>query len=667
TATTLIGFARAQRAAGGIGADSALALLDRAVAAFEAAPSYAGGVSAFVSRARLRKERGDERGALADLEEALTAVDEQRARVGGDEETRAHYMESFSSLFAEMVSWKLEAGDTTGAFDYAERGRARALLDQLAAGKIDLRSSIPDEERPALERREADAQSRLAELQQRITLLRSRGDLPATERSARIGVLDDSLHTAEEAYQQVYADIKNASPLWRDEITSGGRPASLQEIQRSVVPADGMLVSYQIGERQSFVFVVPPRGGHPQAFPLTVSDSAAAVLGIGAGELTIGALRRVLGGDSTDAQAATGGLFQELSRSTRGSRVAGRRQPHDATAQLGALFRVLLPAPAWAQLRSVAEVIVIPDGPLHYLPFEALVVDPAPGAGGVSYWLDAGPAIRYAASATALANITRRPAARAVVGAGRMMLSVSDPIFDPAEVARTIAGTARPAAPDPDPDAAMDTRGTRDSYARGGGSLARLPGTARETELVRSTFGAGASTKLEELSGLAATESNLRASLDGKRFLHLATHGLVDARRGTLFASLAFTPPAGETTDHENDGFWQLHEIYEQHLSGVELAVLSACESNVGQNVEGEGVFALARGFTAAGAQRVVASQWDVDDASTAQLIGEFFRQVLAAESEGRPVRYAVALRDARRAVRRQSQWSDPYFWAAFV
>ena len=78
------------------------------------------------------------------------------------------------------------------------------------------------------------------------------------------------------------------------------------------------------------------------------------------------------------------------------------------------------------------------------------------------------------------------------------------------------------------------------------------------------------------LKGLEASEPRLRAQVEGKRYLHLATHGLVDERRGALFAALALTPPAGEEAEPEDDGFLQLYEIYDLELGEVELAVLSA-------------------------------------------------------------------------------------------
>lgn len=149
--------------------------------------------------------------------------------------------------------------------------------------------------------------------------------------------------------------------------------------------------------------------------------------------------------------------------------------------------------------------------------------------------------------------------------------------------------------------------------------------------------------------------------------IHLATHALVDEQRDALFAAMALTPPGTVNASPENDGFLQLHEVYRLPLSGVDLAVLSACRTNVGADIVGEGVFALSRGFHAAGVQRVVGTQWDVADRSTAILVGNFFRGISTAERRGRPVEYVEALRRARQQLRAQTRWAHPYYWAPFV
>jgi len=110
----------------------------------------------------------------------------------------------------------------------------------------------------------------------------------------------------------------------------------------------------------------------------------------------------------------------------------------------------------------------------------------------------------------------------------------------------------------------------------------------------------------------------------------------------------------------EGDGLLQLYEIYDLKLD-AQLALLSACETARGPRVAGEGAFALSRGFLAAGAERVIASLWRVNDASTADLIGALFR---GASGGGD---WSARLFAAKRAVRARPDTAEPFHWAPFV
>ena len=92
------------------------------------------------------------------------------------------------------------------------------------------------------------------------------------------------------------------------------------------------------------------------------------------------------------------------------------------------------------------------------------------------------------------------------------------------------------------------------------------------------------------------------------------------------------------------------------------MVVLSACQTALGQDVRGEGLIGLTRGFMYAGASRLVASLWDVDDRATAALMESFYRELLV-----RSRRPAEALRNAQLALMRDPRWSHPYYWGAFV
>jgi len=655
-------------------------IVGRAISIFDATTGYPlSRVSAYALRAKLKKQNGDFDAALEDLEEALSSIEELRPQVGGGEETRAGFFEKYANLFDLMVSWQLEAGEIEEAIEYAERGRARVLLDQLALGKVDLRQSIPEDIRVPLEKRETDAKANIAEYQQRITLMRSRKDLSSGERLSNIEKLEKELRKACEDYQQVYEEIKNASPLWRDLITSGGEPVSLRSIRRNLVPAKGLMLLYQIGEEESHLFVIPLRK-KPEAIALKVTDEIAASLKVDAGSLTSRSLQQILYGRYSTTSVS--GLIHSLSRSERGLKREGYDRLRTPAAKLHALFKLLVPDGLWDRLVECSEVIIVPDGALHLLPFEMLIVKRSFAPGGqmvaedteTRYWLDEGPVIRYVPSATTLYNINKRPPVRITPDASQpSVLSLSNPIYDPAEVVQQQSKqTDTPTVDEPPTSEPLTAARTRDSFVRAGGSLAKLPGTAQETEEIQKAFASQeAMGGILPLMELEATEPRLREGVSGKRYVHLATHGLVDEQHRSLFSALALTPPPGEATTTENDGLLQLHEIYELKLKECELAVLSACQTNVGTNVEGEGVFALSRGFLAAGSLRVIGSQWPVADDSTAELIGSFFSEIAAMEKAGKRINYALALRNAKRNIRNQKDsqkdWSAPYYWAPFI
>ena len=110
----------------------------------------------------------------------------------------------------------------------------------------------------------------------------------------------------------------------------------------------------------------------------------------------------------------------------------------------------------------------------------------------------------------------------------------------------------------------------------------------------------------------------------------------------------------------DQDGFLLLNDIYNLDLD-ADLVVLSACRTALGQEIRGEGLIGLTRGFMYAGAARVLASLWSVEDRATAGLMESFYRGMLR-----QGLSPAAALRRAQLEIARQPGRKSPYYWAGF-
>ena len=142
------------------------------------------------------------------------------------------------------------------------------------------------------------------------------------------------------------------------------------------------------------------------------------------------------------------------------------------------------------------------------------------------------------------------------------------------------------------------------------------------------------------------------------KIVHFATHGFLNNEHPELSGIvLTMTNQDGSKAN----GFMPVRDIYKLNLS-ADLVVLSACETALGKDVRGEGLFGLTRGFMASGSRTVVASLWKVDDRSTSVLMAHFYKAML---QDG--LTPAAALRSAKESVRNESGWRAPYFWAGFV
>lgn len=588
------------------------------------------------------------------LGEVFDVVDRARLNTFGEAAQRAQFFAQFAPVFEQLAAWCARDGDGEGLLRVVTRSRSRTLLDQMLAAGLDPRDRLPADTRPALLEREARARRDVSRLRSRAMLLApERADEPEAKK------LLAELETAQKEYADAWREIVNADPMTRALTDPAFAEQALAQVRKEAHKSGGVLLTYMIGRDASYAVLCADPASAPQVFKLGVARAVASDVGeppagdrvaragfrgvavkpVAAQPERPAAPATVEAVALTDAVASrlVGHYLRQIAdpsfNPTRGIALVSRA-PGQGTRPFAAegIGDAVLPAALRDKIRAsgAKRLVLVPDGALHKLPFEALLLS---GTRGPVYALDELPPVCYTPSIGALAVVLGRP--RTTDGPASL-LTVGDPAYPEAAEGATRSG---------------------------GGALPRLPFTATESKKVRQFFPADRVTALEQD---AATEPNVVAALPGKRFVHLAAHGFADEAFGNAFAAVALTPPPRGREEPSNDGFLTLHEISRLKLAGCELTVLSACVTNVGPQRPLEAGVTLAGAFLGAGSRGVMASCWSVDDRATAEMMSTFFGAASTQGGKGGTA-YPEALKTARLAVKRTPGWEAPFFWAPFV
>lgn len=285
------------------------------------------------------------------------------------------------------------------------------------------------------------------------------------------------------------------------------------------------------------------------------------------------------------------------------------------------------------------RLVIVPDGALQYVSF-AILPDPGDPSGSVP--LVEGHEIVSLPSASVL-DVQRRVLARRSP-AKKAVAILADPVFTTRDPRLPRPTTARP------PSASE--RSSEPAL-----QLQRLSASGREAEAIARLLPPD---QVFLALGLEASrETALSSGLAGYRAVHFATHGVIDSETPRL-SFLALSAFDEEARPLESSVLG-LSDVYNLRLD-ADLVVLSGCETALGREIRGEGLMGLTQGFFYAGAERVMASLWRVEDRATAELMSRFYRAML---DQGLPP--AAALRSAQRSIRGDPRWQDPFYWAPFV
>lgn len=585
-----------------------------------------GEASVLYGLARVARQQEKLTEALQHSEAALTISEAVRLDTGSQQARTAYFgtVQQYYQFNIDVLMQLHRAQPTAGfaalALQASERARARSLLEELAEARADIRQGVD----PALLARERELQQLLNTKAQRQLQLQE-------QRSAEASVkgLQQDLSTLEDEYRQVQVKIRQNSPRYA--ALTQPQPLGLAELQAQL-DADTLLLEFALGAERSYLWAVTKTGLTAYELP---------------------------------PQAQIANAVQTLNRSltARGVRVLGespaqqRTRLAQADAQLNAaaqtLSRLIL-SPVAAQLKQ-QPLVIVADGALQYVPF-AMLPEPAPASesGQAAIPLIVNHELVTLPSASTLAELRKESAGRAI--APKMLAVLADPVFSRADAQNRLAtGNAATA------KAAPRARSIQHEEEKAPVSLGRfqaprLPFTRQEAERIYALAPAAQSLKaLDYQANRAAATS---PELSQYRYLHFATHGMVDSDHPGMSALvLSLVDEKGQP----QDGFLRAHELYNLNLP-AELVVLSACQTALGKDYKGEGLVGLTRGFMYAGASRVVVSLWNVNDKATAELMVRFYERML---KDGQ--RPAAALRSAQVEMWKQKPWEAPYYWAAFV
>jgi CHAT domain-containing protein len=615
------------------GNQRALAFYKEALTLFRAVGDREGEISTLYNMARAVQISGDLASALPYAELSLQLIEELRAQVLSPD-LRSSYFASvhkhyglYIDLLMQLDRQRPGHGFAAAALVASESARARSLLETLAELDEDIRRGV---DQSLLERERTLQQALRAKSQYQIQLYGSKqAEAESVEVAREIRGL-----TAE--YQEVQAQLREQNP--HHSTLEHLKPISLEEAQAELRDKNTLLLEYALGDERSYLWVV-------------TSDSLESY------ELPARAKLEETAREVYDLLTARQQVGKQLDAEYQ-SRVAASDQ-HYAEKSLE-LSKMLL-GPVATQLGS-KRLLIIADGVLQYIPFEAL---PAPdlqqnaereaSEPNLDALLLSQHEVISLPSISTLAAIRRE---RPPDDTQRKGVAVfADPVFDKYDARVESPDDSQASVAAVTNQEAEVQRALRDFDGfTGSQGIPRLPFTLKEASAILAV------TPADQRMVATGFEANrdvlLNSGLGQYQVVHLATHSLINNEHPELSGILlSMVNKKGEP----ENGFLQLHDIYNLRLS-ADLVVLSACSTGLGKEVRGEGLVGLTRGFIHAGSKTVVASLWKVDDQATAELMSHFYQAML---TDGLPP--AAALKVAKEKMRQQKRWYAPYYWAAFV
>jgi CHAT domain-containing protein len=610
---------------------NALTNYRRALSLSRIAADQAAEVLSLYDIAHVERDHGNLIEAQRQIESSTSIAESLRANISS-QDLKASYFATVRQaydLYVDVLMQQHKANPGEGfaakAFAISEKARARSFLESLHESQANIREGID----AALLAKERSLEETLNAKAERQMQLLASGNKSEAEKVAK------EINSLTIEYAEVSDQIKSTSPRYA--ALTLPQPLTLIEVQQRVLDDDSVLLEYALGDERSYVWAVTRKDVSSFELPRRAEIEAAARDFY---ELLVG--------------------YQALP----GEPLEQRRQREAKTDDLlpakTALLSKLLLGPLIGKLER-RRLVIVPDGALQYIPFQALMVpetnlrDASQSSSEWNQSLLQNHEIVNELSASTLGLLINESAARKQ--APNAVAVLADPVFevDDPRVSRARVEIREQSAESLEVRKAL--RDVRDiGISPDGVQIPRLFASRGEAESIMASAPWG--TGLKFLDFDASRAQVMGPELARYRIVHFATHGLINNEHPELSGIVL---SLFDRQGNSQNGFLRLHDIYNLHLP-ADLVVLSACSSGLGKDVKGEGLIGLTRGFMYAGASGVVASLWKVDDDATSELMKNFYQAIFT-----KGLSPSAALRDAQLAMSRQKRWHAAYYWAGFV
>jgi CHAT domain-containing protein len=511
-------------------------------------------------------------------DEAIAATENIRTQVIGNELEQQRFFEKSIKPYYEIIALLIEQNKIDEAFAYAERAKARALLEVLQSGKINITKAMTARE----QEQEQKLKNELFSINSQITResLRQKPDqMQLPELKAKVQKARFNYEAFQNNLYAAHSELK----VKRGET----QPIKADETGTLLESAKTLLLEYVVTDEKTYLFAIS-KNSSANRTKIDVKVYAIQITG------------KELGTRAENFRK------QLASRDIRFRESA--RQLYD-----------LLLKPAQSELQGKNHIVIVPDGALWELPFQALQSQ------ANRYFIEDA-AISYTPSLSALRELIKR---HSTSGKSPTLLAFGNPALSNETL-------------------------ERNRIARRDEKLHPLPEAEKEVKELAQLYGAENS---RLYIGAAAREDILKSEASKFKILHLAAHGILNDAN-PMYSRIVLAQ--GETNE---DGLLEAWEIMKLDLN-ADLVVLSACDTARGRIGAGEGVIGLTWALFVAGSPTTVVSQWKVDSMSTSQLMLDFHRNLKSAKPS---VSKAEALRAASVKMLQSSEYKHPFYWAGFV